>query len=131
MAKYLAQIVVVGAQVVARAFARALQQEYAASQAAARQASAGRGDSTQRAAASAKLGMSVQEAMQILNIDKLDRELTEKNYKHLFEVNDKSKGGSFYLQSKVYRAKERLDEELKLQEEQDRKKKQRRQADNT
>ncbi|KAK8769819.1 hypothetical protein V5799_013717 [Amblyomma americanum] len=131
MAKYLAQIVVVGAQVVARAFARALQQEYAASQAAARQAGAGRGDSTQRAAASAKLGMSVQEAMQILNVNKIDSELMEKNYKHLFEVNDKSKGGSFYLQSKVYRAKERLDEELKLQEEQDRKKKQRQQADNT
>lgn len=30
-------------------------------------------------------------------------------------MNDKSKGGSFYLQSKVFRAKERLDEELKAQ----------------
>jgi import inner membrane translocase subunit TIM16 len=29
-------------------------------------------------------------------------------------LNDKKKGGSFYLQSKVYRAKERLDEELKV-----------------
>jgi mitochondrial import inner membrane translocase subunit TIM16 len=28
-------------------------------------------------------------------------------------MNDKAKGGSFYLQSKVFRAKERLDEELK------------------
>ncbi|KAH9373819.1 hypothetical protein HPB48_007459 [Haemaphysalis longicornis] len=69
--------------------------------------------------------------MQILNIDRLDPELLEKNYKHLFEVNDKSKGGSFYLQSKVYRAKERLDEELKHQQEQERKKQQRRQADDT
>ncbi|KAL1438133.1 hypothetical protein MTO96_048224 [Rhipicephalus appendiculatus] len=120
-----------GAQVVARAFARALQQEYAASQAAAKQAGAGRGDTTQRAAASVKLGMSVQEAMQILNVDKIDPELVEKNYKHLFEVNDKSKGGSFYIQSKVYRAKERLDEEMKLQQEQERKKKQRQQAENT
>uniref|UniRef100_A0A131YRJ4 Mitochondrial import inner membrane translocase subunit TIM16 n=2 Tax=Rhipicephalus TaxID=426455 RepID=A0A131YRJ4_RHIAP len=131
MAKYLAQVIVVGAQVVARAFARALQQEYAASQAAAKQAGAGRGDTTQRAAASVKLGMSVQEAMQILNVDKIDPELVEKNYKHLFEVNDKSKGGSFYIQSKVYRAKERLDEEMKLQQEQERKKKQRQQAENT
>lgn len=31
-------------------------------------------------------------------------------------MNDKSKGGSFYLQSKVFRAKERLDEELRLME---------------
>jgi mitochondrial import inner membrane translocase subunit TIM16 len=31
----------------------------------------------------------------------------------LFGVNDKAKGGSFYLQSKIFRAKERIDEELK------------------
>ncbi|XP_015744894.1 mitochondrial import inner membrane translocase subunit TIM16, partial [Python bivittatus] len=37
------------------------------------------------------------------------------NYEHLFKVNDKSVGGSFYLQSKVVRAKERLDEELQIQ----------------
>ncbi|KAG0422721.1 hypothetical protein HPB47_001489 [Ixodes persulcatus] len=125
-AKYLAQVIVVGAQVVARAFARALQQEYAASQAAANQAGGGRGGNTQRAAASAKLGMSIQEALQILNVEKLDPEKIAKNYEHLFQVNDKAKGGSFYLQSKVYRAKERLDEELRLQEEQEQKKKERR-----
>jgi import inner membrane translocase subunit TIM16 len=42
--------------------------------------------------------------MQILNIESNnlnDREVIDKNYKHLFDVNDKSKGGSFYLQSKV------------------------------
>jgi hypothetical protein len=33
-------------------------------------------------------------------------------YEHLFKANDKEKGGSFYIQSKVVRAKERLDEEL-------------------
>ena len=43
-----------------------------------------------------------QEAKQILNIsDVKDRESVVKNYEHLFGVNDKSKGGSFYLQSKV------------------------------
>ncbi len=31
-------------------------------------------------------------------------------FKHLFEVNEQH--GSFYLQSKVYRAKERLDQEF-------------------
>lgn len=42
--------------------------------------------------------------MQILNIDNnqiKDMELIEKRFKHLFDVNEKSKGGSFYIQSKV------------------------------
>lgn len=43
----------------------------------------------------------------------MDPEEIEKNYKHLFEVNDKSNGGSFYIQSKIFRAKERVDQELK------------------
>lgn len=59
-------------------------------------------------------GLSLEEAKQILNVDTLDPELVQKNYDHLFNVNDKTKGGSFYLQSKVYRAKERIDQELKL-----------------
>lgn len=28
-------------------------------------------------------------------------------------MNDKAKGGSFYLQSKIFRAKERIDQEFK------------------
>lgn len=51
--------------------------------------------------------------MQILNVSKLDPKEVEEKYEHLFNVNEKSKGGSFYLQSKVYRAKERIDHELK------------------
>ena len=31
----------------------------------------------------------------------------------MFEANDPKKGGSFYLQSKIYRAKEALDTELR------------------
>jgi len=46
---------------------------------------------------------------------KLDPQEIDKKYKHLFEVNDKAKGGSFYLQSKVFRAKERIDSELEVQ----------------
>ncbi|XP_076021164.1 mitochondrial import inner membrane translocase subunit tim16 [Genypterus blacodes] len=115
MAKYLAQIIVMGAQVVGRAFARALQQEYAASQAAAR----ARGRSGQQSAAATSItGMSLQEAQQVLNLDTLSPEEIQKNYEHLFKANDKAVGGSFYLQSKVVRAKERLDEELLIQTEQ-------------
>ncbi|KAM9745933.1 mitochondrial import inner membrane translocase subunit TIM16-like isoform 2-T2 [Menidia menidia] len=112
MARYLAQIVVMGVQVVGRAFARALQQEYAASQAAAR----ARGRTGQQSAAASSItGMSLQEAQQILNVSTLSPEEVQKNYEHLFKVNDKAVGGSFYLQSKVVRAKERLDEELNIQ----------------
>ncbi|KAL0595445.1 Mitochondrial import inner membrane translocase subunit tim16-B [Plecturocebus cupreus] len=87
MAKYLAQIIVMGVQVVRRAFARALRQEFAASQAA--------------ADARGPAGHRLQEAQQILNVSKLSPEEVQKNYEHLLKVNDKSVGGSFCLQSKV------------------------------
>ncbi|XP_006897536.1 PREDICTED: coronin-7 [Elephantulus edwardii] len=120
-AKYLAQIIVMGVQVVGRAFARALRQEFAAS----RVAADARGRAGhQSAAASSLSGLSLQEAQQILNVSKLSSEEILKNYEHLFKVNDKSVGGSFYLQSKVVRAKERLDEELKIQAQEDRAKEQ-------
>ena len=47
----------------------------------------------------------VQEAKQILHVDNVaDIETVKMKYEHLFEVNDKAKGGSFYLQSKVSRS---------------------------
>ncbi|KAM5152145.1 mitochondrial import inner membrane translocase subunit TIM16 [Mantella aurantiaca] len=113
MAKYLAQILMMGAQVVGRAFSKALRQEFAASRAAA-EARGGRAGK-ESAAASSLSGISLQEAQQILNTSKLDPEEIHKNYDHLFKVNDRSAGGSFYLQSKVVRAKERLEQELDIQ----------------
>ncbi|MBN3305095.1 TIM16 translocase, partial [Amia calva] len=112
-ARYLAQIIVMGAQVVGRAFARALRQEFAASRAAAE----ARGRAGQQSAAASSIsGLTLQEAQQILNISKLSPEEVQKNYEHLFKVNDKSVGGSFYLQSKVVRAKERLEEEMSIEQ---------------
>ena len=62
-----------------------------------------------------RLGMTLDEAKQILNLTDDDlfgkTDKLQKNYDHLFSVNDKSKGGSFYIQSKVVRAKERIDQE--------------------
>ncbi|XP_001359270.2 mitochondrial import inner membrane translocase subunit Tim16 [Drosophila pseudoobscura] len=115
MAKYIAQIIVLGAQAVGRAFTKALRQEIAASQEAARRAGGGKqGDKT--AESNLRTGMTVEEAKQILNVDDLKNvDSIIKNYEHLFSVNDRGKGGSFYLQSKVFRAKERLDTELKAQ----------------
>ncbi|XP_049638558.1 mitochondrial import inner membrane translocase subunit TIM16-like [Suncus etruscus] len=112
MAKYLAQIIVMGVQVVGRAFARALRQEFAAMGPAAD----ARGRAGQQSEVASDLsGLSLQEAQQILNVSQLSAEEVQKNYEYLFKVNDKSLGGSFYLQSKVVRAKERLDEELRIQ----------------
>ncbi|XP_015116240.1 mitochondrial import inner membrane translocase subunit Tim16 [Diachasma alloeum] len=112
MAKYIAQIIVLGTQVVGRAFARALRQEIAASQEAAKRAGGG-SQGAKRAAANARTGLSLEEALKILNVERPDqKELIEKNYKYLMEANDRVKGGSFYLQSKIVRAKERIDEEL-------------------
>ncbi|KAI1301450.1 Mitochondrial import inner membrane translocase subunit Tim16 [Halotydeus destructor] len=113
MAKYLAQLIVTGAQVVGKAFTKALREELNAT----RQAAARRGGSSQQQQQSStndvRLGISLEEAMQILNVDKnTPIEEIQKKYDHLFEVNDKIKGGSFYLQSKVVRAKERLDDEM-------------------
>lgn len=58
------------------------------------------------------VGITLEEAQQILNVTKLDPKDVQEKFNHLFNVNEKSKGGSFYLQSKVFRAKERIDQEL-------------------
>uniref|UniRef100_UPI00358ED984 mitochondrial import inner membrane translocase subunit TIM16 n=1 Tax=Myxine glutinosa TaxID=7769 RepID=UPI00358ED984 len=113
MAKYLVQVIVLGAQVVTRAFTRAVRQEFVASQAAAQARGKGRAGE-ESAAASSLAGLSLQEAKQILNVTSVDPVDIAKNYEHLFKVNDKSVGGSFYLQSKIVRAKERLDEEVRI-----------------
>merc|ERR1711893_38396 len=120
MAKHLAKIIVTGAQIVGKAFTKALRQEIAMSQEAARRNAQRSGTSgTKSAAESLRSGMTLEEARDILNVTDQDifgpdKEKLFKNYEHLFEVNDKSKGGSFYLQSKVVRAKERIDQEIQL-----------------
>ncbi|KAK8734971.1 hypothetical protein OTU49_005753 [Cherax quadricarinatus] len=111
MAKHLVQLIVAGVQVVGRAFIKALRQEIAASQAAAERAGGGAAGA-KHSATNQKLGMSLEEAKQILNVEDLDPERLRKNYEYLFNINDKSKGGSFYIQSKVVRARERIDLEL-------------------
>lgn len=114
MAKFIIQIAVLGAQVVGRAFAKALRQEYAASQEAAKRAGGGRTGSAQ-AAENLRTGISLEEAKEILDVKNLDPEEVKKRYEFLFNANESSKGGSFYIQSKVFRAKERIDQELKKQ----------------
>jgi import inner membrane translocase subunit TIM16 len=63
--------------------------------------------------------MSLEEAMLILNVNKESKaEDIAAKYESMFKANDPKAGGSFYLQSKVFRARERiLSESEKLQEE--------------
>lgn len=111
MAKYIAQLIIAGTQVVARAFARAIKQEIEASQQAAQRLGNARAEGKTRneRVANQKLGISLEEAKQILNVKDLTKEEIDERYHHLFKVNEKT---SLYLQSKIVRAKERLDHEL-------------------
>jgi len=64
------------------------------------------------------------QALLVLNLTEkeITAEAIQKQYEKYFEANSVERGGSFYLQSKIYRAKEMLDDyikETKQQEQQD------------
>ncbi|KAH7049087.1 Pam16-domain-containing protein [Linnemannia elongata] len=114
--RVIAQIIVMGSQIVGKAFMEAYRQAAANAAKNGGHHAAKNGSGGSKAAAAdavtRKTGMSVDEAMNILNITKeADLAKIVKNYQHLHKVNDKAVGGSFYLQSKVVRAKERLEME--------------------
>lgn len=48
---------------------------------------------------------------------KANMEDVMERFKKLFDANDPTKGGSFYLQSKVLRARERIEAEVRTAEE--------------
>lgn len=104
---------IIGTQAVSKAFVKALRQEYAATQRAASKAGGGN-QGVEHAAANIKTGITLEEAKQILHVNELNKTEVNERYEHLFQINDKSKGGSFYIQSKVVRAKERIDHELSI-----------------
>lgn len=63
-------------------------------------------------------GLTLDEACKILNVKppqggKANMEDTIERFKRLFDVNDPTKGGSFYLQSKILRARERIELEVR------------------
>lgn len=107
--------ILIGSQVISKAFVKALKQEYAASQQAATKVGGG-SQGASHAAANIKCDLTLEEAKQILNVTSLKPEEVEERFNHLFNVNDKAKGGSFYIQSKVVRAKERIEQELKIKQ---------------
>lgn len=60
----------------------------------------------------------MEEACKILNVGpskmgQIDAEFVTERFKRLFDLNDPKKGGSFYLQSKILRARERIEREVR------------------
>mmetsp|Transcript_39671 Transcript_39671/g.80961 ORF Transcript_39671/g.80961 Transcript_39671/m.80961 type:complete len:137 (-) Transcript_39671:427-837(-) len=114
IARVVAQVVVAGVAVLARAlpaaYAQALQNAKKSGVDASKGAGSGSGMFARKL-------MSRSEALQVLNITEeqisSDPAVVMKQYERYFAANAVEKGGSFYLQSKVHRAKEQLDEFLK------------------
>ena len=58
------------------------------------------------------------EAKEILNLQDLkeiDEIIVEEKFKKMYDLNSPDSGGSFYLQSKIFRAKEALFRDMKLE----------------
>lgn len=112
--RILAQIVITGTRVFGRAFAEAYKQASATSKYAA-QAQKGNLSGANTYASS---GLTLDEACKILNVKppqagETNLEHVTERFKKLFDLNDPKKGGSFYLQSKVLRARERIEMEVR------------------
>ncbi|KAJ0033958.1 hypothetical protein Pint_25676 [Pistacia integerrima] len=103
-AKILANLIIMGSGILARAVVQAYRQALAnASKSGVAQ------ETLQNAARRASKVMTEQEARQILGVtEEMPWEEIVKKYDNLFERN--AKNGSFYLQSKVHRAKECLED---------------------
>ncbi|KAJ1948774.1 mitochondrial import inner membrane translocase subunit TIM16 [Linderina macrospora] len=111
-----------GTRIVGRAFVDAYKQaninSAAARAAAGNMKAVADGDKMTKAS-----GITVDESLKILNLEDInDKESMLKKYEHLFTVNDPKKGGSHYLQSKIIRARERIEmewaqEKLKAEQE--------------
>jgi import inner membrane translocase subunit TIM16 len=111
IAQILAQALIMGGGVMIKAFVEAYQRVAAnpeAAKAAAEQAK-------KSTSAFVRREMAVKEAQDILSFPNKPASLQELNerYDRYFSVNDPKKGGSFYLQSKIFRAKETLEKEMK------------------
>lgn len=65
--------------------------------------------------------MPLDQALAILNLEQatVTQESLDAAFKKFFELNDPAKGGSFYLQSKIYRANEAAQKELGYVENED------------
>ncbi|KAF3761704.1 hypothetical protein M406DRAFT_74647 [Cryphonectria parasitica EP155] len=118
--RLITQVVLIGTRVVGRAFAEAYKQASASSSYQRAQQKAGGASASGRASITS--GMTLDEAVKILNVKppqggKADMEDVMERFKRLFDANDPQKGGSFYLQSKILRARERIEAEVRPMQE--------------
>ncbi|KAI5794368.1 mitochondrial import inner membrane translocase subunit tim16 [Peziza echinospora] len=119
--RIISQVVLIGSRAIGRAFVEAYRQHSATTKYAAASASgringgSGSGDQLTRRNA----GLSLDEACKILNVKppaaggEANLEDVMERFKRLFDQNDPKKGGSFYLQSKVLRARERIEQQVR------------------
>ncbi|OKL57409.1 Mitochondrial import inner membrane translocase subunit tim16 [Talaromyces atroroseus] len=107
-------LLVTGTRVFGRAFAEAYKQASASS----KYASEVKKGNVTGASTYASNGLTLDEACKILNVKppqggEAQLEPVMERFKKLFDLNDPQKGGSFYLQSKILRARERIEMELR------------------
>ena len=112
--RLITQLMIVGGRVVGRAFVEAYRQASASSKYAQQAAK----NSPTAARNFASSGLTVEEACKILNVKqpqvgRMDLEHVMERYKRLYDANDPKQGGSFYLQSKIVRAKDRIELEVR------------------
>ncbi|KAH7019513.1 Pam16-domain-containing protein [Ilyonectria destructans] len=111
--KFVVTAFLTGSRILGRSFVAAYKQAQAASQYQRHQAKMG----NTSGGVSLASGMTLDEACKILNVKppaggNANIEEVLERYKKLFDSNEPANGGSFYLQSKIVRAKERFEREL-------------------
>lgn len=105
---------ITGSRVLGRAFTEAYKQASASSAYQKAQKAA----NPNFVAGQSNSGLTLDEACKILNVKppqqgQANMEDVMERFKKLFDVNDPKKGGSFYLQSKILRARERIESEVR------------------
>lgn len=109
--RIITQVVFSGARIIGRAVTESYRQAAASQKYAAANAGSGGGS------AFSSSNITMDEACKILNVGPgkggiIEEEVVTERFKRLFDLNDPQKGGSFYLQSKILRARERIEREL-------------------
>ena len=106
-ARVVASILIEGTSIFGKAFFQAYRNAAA---------NAGKEGAAAAAAVARRGQMTRQEALEILGVEaetlKSSPQEVDEIYAKFFEANDPANGGSFYLQSKIFRAKEFLDEDM-------------------
>ncbi|CAO2658255.1 Nn.00g059780.m01.CDS01 [Neocucurbitaria sp. VM-36] len=111
--RIITQVVFSGARIIGRAVSESYRQAAAAQKFAAANQNGNGGSSSAFSASN----ITMDEACKILNVGpgkmgNIEIENVTERFKRLFDLNDPKKGGSFYLQSKILRARERIEREV-------------------